>query len=209
MALLWPHTTQIQLHAQQDKWASCDVIAMMCAYEWWGQGVSYCQIQWASHTSFCFRLWSHLICSYRPSLINHFFFFPLSLAVSVALSLFCRPVVLPPYLVLQINLLLGPPSPDPDALHGTSTWEPLDPLATRRLPSIDVLFSVNLSESFSALNLTGMRCSRTVIAARPAACRSCDRTAACTWLGSDGDVMSPVQCSSACPRASSGTQSRC
>lgn len=190
MALLWPHTTQIQLHAQQDKWASCDVIAMMCAYEWWGQGVSYCQIQWASHTSFCFRLWSHLICSYRPSLINHFFFFPLSLAVSVALSLFCRPVVLPPYLVLQINLLLGL-------------------AATRRLPSIDVLFSVNLSESFSALNLTGMRCSRTVIAARPAACRSCDRTAACTWLGSDGDVMSPVQCSSACPRASNGTQSRC
>lgn len=158
---------------------------------------------------------SHL---FLQALAHQSLFFSLSPLLYPSLSLYFAIQLLLPLISCSESISSLVSVPWPRCITRHKHLRAPDPLATRSLPSIDVLFSVNLSESFSAPQLTGMRCRSwqpTVIAACLAACRSFDRTATCIRLSSDGDMMSPVQ-SSACPCvetrtpcASTGTHSCC
>lgn len=130
----------------------------------------------------CFKLWSHLICSYRPQLVNHLcVLFSLALSATLSVLLFLH------LLCLHHLVLLHPfpplssqscslPSSDPVALHSTSCQEPQihSPLTAVPLYSPSVILSQPLRE-LSAPQLTGMCCRSwqpTVIAACLTAYRS-------------------------------------
>lgn len=97
-----------------------------------------------------FRLWSHLICSYRSLFVNHLFF---SLLLYPPLSLYS--LLFPsPHSSTSISSFLLTLSPfAPWSICNTQRKlhiaRPADPLTAHRYPSVDMLFLVNLSKSFS------------------------------------------------------------
>lgn len=83
---LWPPNVEMKpqiKRRQLDKWARNNVIVIICAYEWW-RGLTVILSKFVNISRcLCFRLSSHLICPYRPLLVNRLFFLLCTSCISV------------------------------------------------------------------------------------------------------------------------------
>ncbi len=127
------------------KWAYSNVILIICAYKWWGEGLSHCQI-----------LWTSCILSLLQALIlSHPF---LQALLRGRLFVIFSPLHLPPHFFLHFSYFLTSCLRIPFLLSSSQCWSLSHDLVTLRRapdtltahlrPSVVVLFLVNLSESF-------------------------------------------------------------